>query len=141
MTESIKLPKKIMLRQREILADYLLALDKHLDDVLNGRALDMLEIRDFADKMHIDARHLSNTVKLVTGKSPCFFFEEKIMNIAKQQLTETTLPIKVIAVKLTYDPSNFVKFFKRFAGVTPKQFREQLKQQSLEQTRTETITI
>jgi AraC-like DNA-binding protein len=29
-----------------------------------------------------------------------------------------------IAASLTYDPSNFTKFFKRFAGLTPKQYRE-----------------
>ncbi|MBS7565041.1 helix-turn-helix transcriptional regulator [Mucilaginibacter sp. Bleaf8] len=141
MNTEIKLPKKIMLRQREITADYLLALDKHLEDVVNGKVSDMLEIRDFADQMHIDARHLSNTIKLVTGKAPCFFFEEKIMNIARQQLTETDLPITAIATKLTYDPSNFVRFFKRFQGITPKQYREQVLSASLLPAKTETVTI
>jgi AraC-like DNA-binding protein len=30
-----------------------------------------------------------------------------------------------IARHLTFDPSNFTKFFKHFEGITPKKFREQ----------------
>ncbi len=131
-----------MLRQREITADYMVALDKHLDDILTGRALDMFEIRDFADQMHIDARHLSNTIKLVTGKAPCYFYEHKIMDIARRELQETDASVSEIAVRLTYDPSNFVKFFKRYQGVTPKQYREQIRASSFtNDTKTETLTI
>jgi AraC family transcriptional regulator of adaptative response / methylphosphotriester-DNA alkyltransferase methyltransferase len=126
MDTEIKLPKKIMLRQREITADYMMAIDRHLEELLDNRVTEMLEIRDFADAMHIDARHLSNTIKLVTGKSPCYFFEEKIMDIARRELKETSTPVAQIAARLTFDPSNFTKFFKRFEGVTPKQYREQV---------------
>nr|WP_299357577.1 AraC family transcriptional regulator [Mucilaginibacter sp.] len=86
----------------------------------------MFEIRDFAEILHIHPTHLSNTIKLTTGKSPCFFFEEKIMAIAKDMLKDNRLSIAQIAFKLTFDPSNFTKFFKRFEGVTPKQYREHL---------------
>jgi AraC family transcriptional regulator of adaptative response / methylphosphotriester-DNA alkyltransferase methyltransferase len=141
MNNVVKLPKKIMLRQREITADYLMALDKHLEDILANRTMDMLEIRDFADDMHIDARHLSNTIKLVTGKSPCYFYEEKIMNIARRQLQETNVPVSEIAIRLTYDPSNFVKFFKRFEGTTPKKYREKMQSATAEIAKTETVTI
>jgi AraC family transcriptional regulator of adaptative response / methylphosphotriester-DNA alkyltransferase methyltransferase len=140
MNTEIKLPKKIMLRQREITADYLMAVDKHLEDILANRVMDMYEIRDFADDMHIDARHLSNTIKLVTGQSPCYFYEEKIMDIARKQLRETNVPVSEIAIRLTYDPSNFVKFFKRFEGSTPKKYREKMQLASLE-AKTETLTI
>jgi len=130
-----------MLRQREIVADYLMAVDKHLEDILANRVMDMYEIRDFADDMHIDARHLSNTIKLVTGQSPCYFYEEKIMDIARKQLRETNAPVSEIAVRLTYDPSNFVKFFKRFEGTTPKKYREKMQLAKLETAKTETLTI
>lgn len=125
METTLTVPKKILARQNEITADYLKAIDKHLDDVLNNRVLDMYEIRDFADEMHIHPTHLSNTIKLTTGKHPCFFFEEKIMGIAKTMLQENKASVAEIANRLTFDPSNFTKFFKRFEGVTPKQYREQ----------------
>lgn len=67
---------------------------------------------------------LSNTIKLTTGLHPCYFYEEKIMNIAKSMLEKNEEPISAIASLLTYDPSNFTKFFKRFEKKTPKQYRE-----------------
>ena len=119
------IPKKILARQHEIFADYLRELDKHLDDVMQERVTDMFEIRDFAAILHIHPTHLTNTIKLTSGKPPCFFFEEKIMAIAKDMLQRNT-PIKEVAYKLTFDASNFTKFFKRFEGITPKQYREQV---------------
>ncbi|MFD0792948.1 helix-turn-helix domain-containing protein [Mucilaginibacter litoreus] len=119
------IPKKILARQHEILADYLREVDKHLDDIMYERVTEMFEIRDFAEILHIHPTHLTNTIKLVTGKSPCYFFEAKIMELAKGMLQQN-MPIKEVAFKLTFDASNFTKFFRRFEGVTPKQYKEQL---------------
>lgn len=119
-----KTRKQIRARQLEITRQFLDELDKHLDDVLAARATEMYEISDFADLMHIHPRHLTNTVKLTTGKSPCDFFEERLVAISKRLLAESDDSISAIASSLTYDPSNFTKFFKRFTGLTPKQYRE-----------------
>ncbi|MGN8069269.1 AraC family transcriptional regulator [Mucilaginibacter sp. SG564] len=119
-------PKKILARQHEITADFLKALDRHLDDLLQHKVLDMMEIRDFAGQLHIHPTHLSNTIKLTTGRAPCDFFEERIMKIAKDMLRSSNISVAEIAAELTFDPSNFTKFFKRFEGVTPKQYREQV---------------
>jgi len=118
------IPKKILARQHEITADFLKAVDQHLDDLLQHKVMYMMEIRDFADQLHIHPTHLSNTIKLTTGRAPCDFFEEKIMRIAREMLQNNTVPVAEIAAQLTFDPSNFTKFFKRFEGVTPKQYRE-----------------
>ncbi len=122
----MKIPKKILARQHEITAEYLNHLDKHLAEIVDGSAQKMFEIRDFAGLMFIHPTHLTNTVKLVTGKHPCFFYEEKILVIAKRMLEENTMTIGAIAQHLTYDPSNFTKFFKHFTGQTPKQYREEI---------------
>lgn len=124
------IPKKILARQHEITADFLKEIDKHLDDLLKNDLPDMFEIRDFAEILHIHPTHLSNTIKLTTGKAPCFFFEEKIMVIARDMLKDNNQSIAQIAFKLTFDPSNFTKFFKRFEGVTPKQYREHMLMQA-----------
>jgi AraC family transcriptional regulator of adaptative response / methylphosphotriester-DNA alkyltransferase methyltransferase len=119
------IPKKILARQHEIFADYVRELDKHLDDIMHDRTTVMLEIRDFAELLHIHPTHLTNTIKLTTGKPPCWYFEDKIMQLAKEMLHQN-IPIKNVAFKLTFDASNFTKFFKRFEGVTPKEYRERV---------------
>jgi AraC family transcriptional regulator of adaptative response / methylphosphotriester-DNA alkyltransferase methyltransferase len=119
------IPKKIFTRRHEIFADFLKEVDKHLDDVMQERVTEMFEIRDIAGILHIHPTHLTNTIKQTTGKSPCFYFEEKIMALAKDMLQQN-IPIKQVAFKLTFDASNFTKFFKRFEGVTPKEYKEQV---------------
>lgn len=130
------LPARILDRRHEITADFYRAVDAHLDDILAGRATTMFEIRDLADQLCIHPTHLSNTLKLVTGHSPCFYFEERLMKIARQQLGETNRPIADIAATLTFDPSNFTKFFKRFEGCTPRQYRDRIRSENAE-----TVTI
>lgn len=124
MINQQKVPKKILARQYEITDDFLKEIDKHLLNIVEERVTVMFEIRDFADILHIHPRHLSNTIKFATGHAPCFYFEEKILDIAKRLLEKNELSIHAIASLLTYDPSNFTKFFKRFTGQTPKEYRE-----------------
>ncbi len=119
-----KIPQKILARQHEITSEYLKAIDTHLAEFTSGKVTEMYEIRDFAAKLFIHPTHLSNTIKLTTGKHPCYFFEEKIMEIAKEKLRDNNQSIAEIAAFLTFDASNFTKFFKRFGGQAPKQYRE-----------------
>ncbi|MEN5084900.1 helix-turn-helix transcriptional regulator [Sphingobacterium faecium] len=119
----MKIPKKLFVREQEITADFLRALDNHLSDILCGNKDQMYEIRDFAALLHIHPIHLSNTIKSATGHSPCYFMENRLMEISKSMLQQINIPIAEIARTLTYDPSNFTKFFKRFSGQTPKQYR------------------
>ncbi|TDW95952.1 helix-turn-helix domain-containing protein [Dinghuibacter silviterrae] len=118
---------KIRPRPHEITESFLQELDKHLADIVEGRRQDMFEIRDFAAILHIHPTHLTNTVKQITGRTPCDFFEDRILERAKNLLAGTDLPINEVATLLTYDPSNFTKFFKRFSGQTPKQYREEVR--------------
>ncbi|WP_207513804.1 helix-turn-helix domain-containing protein [Longitalea luteola] len=111
-------------RQREIVNQYVAELDKHIQELKAGQVEVMHEIADFANILHIHPIHLSNTVKEVTGRSSCDLFEERLVALSKDLLATSPLSISEIARQLTYDPSNFVKFFKRFTGMTPKTFRE-----------------
>ncbi|MET3126521.1 AraC-like DNA-binding protein [Arcicella rosea] len=119
------IPAKVFARQYEIRDEFLKEIDKHLLDLTEGRTQEMFEIRDFASIMNIHPTHLSNTIKETTNKSPCYFFEEKILDIAKGMLAKNEMSIGAIATLLTYDPSNFTKFFKAYTKLTPKQYREQ----------------
>lgn len=115
---------KVSARQKEIVAQYLGELNKHLADLKSGRADKAFEIADFAALMFIDPKHLSNTIQQVSGKSPCYFYEEGLIEISKELLLTTKKSISDIAQTLTFDPSNFTKFFKSYVGTTPKKFRD-----------------
>jgi len=116
----------VSFRQKEIAKQYLKILDQHVQDVKEGKAERTMEIREFAAALHIHPVHLSNTIKEVTGKSTCDLYEERLLGVAKELLADQSLSIAQVAVQLTYDPSNFTKFFKRFSGITPKQYRASL---------------
>jgi len=110
-------------RQKEIVRQYLKVLDEHIDQLKNGSVVRALEIRDFAGLLHVHPVHLSNTIKEVTGQSSCSFYEARLLEISKELLLNTDMSIGEIAIRLTYDPSNFTKFFKNYTGTTPKKFR------------------
>ena len=121
-----------MQRSEEIFKDYLHLLDQHLEDVLDGSAEEMLELREIAARLFIHPTHLSNVIKDLTGNHPCFFYEHKILDIAKTLLQDPDNSINEVARRLTYDPSNFTKWFKTYAGISPSQYRKQLKLAALE---------
>ena len=115
----------ISFRMKEITRDYLARLDEHIIHLKEGKTVRALEIRDLAAMLHVHPVHLSNTIKQVTGKSTCSLYEERLVLISKELLLTTNLPVAQIARQLTYDPSNFTKFFKHYTGITPKKFRDQ----------------
>jgi AraC family transcriptional regulator, regulatory protein of adaptative response / methylphosphotriester-DNA alkyltransferase methyltransferase len=114
-------------RKKEIVTDYIAQLDAHILDLKQGKVERAFEIRDLAALLHVHPAHLSNTIKEVTGQSTCSLYEERLVQISKELLLTTSMSIAQIARQLTYDPSNFTKFFKHYTGITPKKFREQPK--------------
>jgi len=111
-------------RQHTLLQQYEVLLDQHMGELKQGIAEKTFEIKDFADMLHVHPNHLSNTLREAFGKSPCAIYEEKLLAAAKELLLNTPDTIAQIAHKLTYDPSNFTKFFKNYEGITPKAFRQ-----------------
>lgn len=115
-------------RKEEITADFLRLVDQHFDDLIHGRVERRYSAADFARLLFIHSRHLTDTVKRTTGRSPCDFMEERFMNEAQKMLRETSLSIADIGIRLGWnDPSNFTKFFKNMSGITPLQYRKNLK--------------
>lgn len=111
-------------RKKEIVQEYISQLDLHIAELKEGKVERAKEIRDFAAAMHMHPVHLSNTVKEVTGESTCELYESRLLAVSKELLLTTNWPVAQIARQLTYDPSNFTKFFKAWAGTTPKKFRD-----------------
>lgn len=115
---------KSIKRSKEILTSYFVFLDQHIDDVVQGRVPEFMELNQIARELAVSHQHLSDTIQLETGHHPCHFYDEKIIDQAKKLLKETKASIAQIAIQLTYDPSNFSKFFKKWTGLTPGNFRK-----------------
>ena len=114
-------------RSKEITENYFQFLDKHIEDVVLGKVDEFMEINQIASELFVSHKHLTDTVQKETGSHPCHFYDLKILDEAKKMLLETDKTISEIAKILTYDPSNFSKFFKKIIGQTPGQFRKENK--------------
>ena len=112
-----------MTRPEQIVHDYRQLIDRHLEALVKGEAECMYEIEDFARELHIHPTHLSNTVLEVEGISACGIYQPAILAIARRMLDDRRQSIHTIALKLDFDPSQFTKWFKKFTGMTPKQYR------------------
>ena len=87
----------------------------------------------YADKMHLSPQHLSTTIKnqhlsttikKITGKTLTDIISSFIINDAKAKLKSTEMTIQEIAYSLNFpDISFFGKYFKRYTGMSPKQYR------------------
>lgn len=111
-------------RSKEITSSYFRFLDEHITDVVSGRVSDFMKISEIAVELYLSHKHLTDTVQKETGHHPCHFYDLRIIDEAKTMLLQTDSSISEIARILTYEPSNFLKFFKKFVGQTPGQFRK-----------------
>jgi AraC-like DNA-binding protein len=83
------------------------------------------KVKDYALEIHISPKHLSQTVKKVTGKVAKEHIQDRLILEAKRLLLYTNLNIKEIAYKVGFEePLHFSGFFKKKAGVSPSQFRD-----------------
>ncbi|MET4107693.1 helix-turn-helix transcriptional regulator [Hymenobacter sp. UYP22] len=119
-----KLPQEYVSRQAEIVARFHQALHTHLEDFLAGRVEQLHTLTELASVLCLHPGHLSQVIKAATGHHACHFYEQRLVVEAKKRLKDTSLPIGTIARQLDYEVSNFTKFFKRFTGLTPSQYRK-----------------
>ena len=78
----------------------------------------------YAEKLHLSPQHLSTTVKKVTGKTVTDILSSFIIRDAQAKLRSTDMTVQEIAYSLNFsDNSFFGKYFKRYTGMSPKQYR------------------
>lgn len=80
---------------------------------------------DFADRLAVHVNHLNTAVQKVTGKSTTQHISEQLFAEARSLLSYTSYSIAEIAEGLGFEyQSYFNRFFKKYAGVTPSDFRK-----------------
>ena len=94
--------------------------------LINNFYLEKRTIEEYASLLHVTANHLSQAVKLTSGKNALSFINERIVTEAKSLIRYTDHDVAQIAWQLNFsDPANFGKFFKKHTGQTPLEFRRQ----------------
>ncbi|HKK79985.1 MAG TPA: AraC family transcriptional regulator [Phaeodactylibacter sp.] len=82
------------------------------------------KVQDYANELYVTPKHLSQTVKNITGKTAKTIIQDRILLEAKRLLIHTELSVKEIALRLGFEaPLHFSAFFKKQAGQSASEFR------------------
>ena len=77
-----------------------------------------------SDKMNLSASYLSDLLKKETGKSTIEHIHFKLIDRAKHLLLNSEDSIRMVAFDLGFEyPQHFNKLFKKYSGMSPKEFR------------------
>ncbi|GAB4037423.1 AraC family transcriptional regulator [Spirosoma jeollabukense] len=110
----------------ETSADKLLL--KDFQAKINEYFHELHEVGDYASLLHISAGHLSEVVKLQSGKPAIKHIHERLVLEARRLLFHTNNSLKEIAFELGFsEASYFNRFFKRETGVTPADYRHNIR--------------
>ncbi|MCR2803420.1 response regulator transcription factor [Paenibacillus soyae] len=87
-----------------------------------------ITLEEVAEQLFMNPSYFSRLFKKETGETFIEYVTRMKMNRAKELLESSAMPVGKICELLGYDnQSYFIKLFKTFAGVTPVEFRGQLR--------------
>lgn len=82
--------------------------------------------KEYAALLHITANHLNVLCNEIAGISSGRLIRDRLLLEAKRLLVNANLSIAQIAGELSFeDNSYFNRFFKKYEGITPNEFRKQ----------------
>jgi len=85
----------------------------------------MKSIAHYARELNITTVHLNRICQAAVGKSALQVVDEFLFLEAEKYLKHTDYSISEVAYRLNFeDPAYFSRFFSKYAGVSPKVFRE-----------------
>ncbi|MDF1755194.1 MAG: AraC family transcriptional regulator [Verrucomicrobiales bacterium] len=88
-------------------------------------------ISDYIDSLHVTQRTLARACHEIRGVSPKKLIDQHCVLEAKRKLILGDNTVEEIAFDLGFsEATNFVKFFKRIAGLTPEAFRTKQREQA-----------
>ena len=79
----------------------------------------------FADKCNLSTGYFGELVKTETGRTAKDFISSRILSAAKEYLSSDLMTVTQISTRLGFEyPQHFVRFFKRYTGMTPSEFKK-----------------
>ncbi|MDN3549907.1 helix-turn-helix domain-containing protein [Mucilaginibacter aquaedulcis] len=92
--------------------------------LVEEKFLTLKTVQEYADELYISAKYLTEIVKGETGQNALHVIHNRMYLEAQYLLSSSALSIKEIAERLNFDnSSHFSRFFKRFAGHNPSEFK------------------
>lgn len=103
-------------REQEIYNEFMLLVQNHYSEFDS--------VGEYANRMHISPKHLSETIKSISGQSALQVIHHARLHHAKALLRQTNMTVSQIAHNLNFNnPDYFSVFFKRHVGESPITFR------------------
>ncbi|WP_256010280.1 helix-turn-helix domain-containing protein [Desertivirga xinjiangensis] len=113
--------------EKNFLTDKLLL--KNFQGKVNEHFREVREVGDYAAMLNISPGHLSEVVKMQSGKPAIKHIHERLVLEARRLLFHTSNSLKEIGFDLGFsDASYFNRFFKRETGVTPAEYRAYIRE-------------
>ena len=125
-----------VIKMVEILFDKLNIKGKISDDGMKS-VIDYIErnlrkgisLEDVANHVNISTYYLSKIFKKEMGVNFITYVTDRKMDMAKEMLVNTDIPVLNIALDLAYNEANyFSKAFKKKTGLTPSEYREKYRE-------------
>lgn len=93
--------------------------------LVEDQFLTLKTVQEYADALFISSKYLTEIVKSETGQNALHVIHNRLYLEAQYLLSSSGLSIKEIAERLNFDnSSHFSRFFKRFAGSNPSEFKQ-----------------
>lgn len=91
---------------------------------LHNNFLEHRDVKFYADSQYITQRHFATQIQNKSGKSPLQWIALFVISESKQMLDNPHKSIKEIAVYLNFhDISAFGRYFRRYTGISPSDYR------------------
>ncbi|MFS4415757.1 helix-turn-helix domain-containing protein [Maribacter sp. 2307ULW6-5] len=102
-------------------------LTKAFKKLLSQYILEQRNVGFYAEKLGVNPKHLSQTLKQETGHSATAIISKRTILEAKVLLQDVSMSVAQVGYALSFkNPSQFGKYFKSKTGVTPNEYRKNL---------------
>lgn len=97
---------------------------KRFKQLIEEKCQENLAVKAYAEWLGVTPNHLSETVKMITGRTSTDLINDRMMMEIKRMLVHTELTVSEIAYRLNFaDQSYFSKYFKKLSLQSPLEFK------------------
>lgn len=113
----------------KINSDALTRFEKLLNEYFEGTLAEqngLPTVKYFADKLCLSPNYFGDMLKKETGKNPQEYIQEKLIELAKERISDSEETVSQVAYSLGFQyPQHLCRLFKKRVGCTPNEYRTQ----------------